>query len=177
MWAIVEPTRPHPMITMCTLFLPALTVPDHGITWHAVVLAQAIPQPGPAMASAGAWGRDDIGAGPAPGRRSARAERRRGRARRLVRGPAGGGPGDLRAARAARGAGPRGGHPDHFEAGPGRGDGDPERFGRPGPAAVPARPPGRRRRLRLAARQPGGPARAEGRGRPPAAAAHRRPGA
>jgi hypothetical protein len=22
MWAMVEPTRPHPMMTMCTLFLP-----------------------------------------------------------------------------------------------------------------------------------------------------------
>ena len=45
MWAIVEPTRPHPMITMCTVFLPARTVPDHGITLARVVLAQAAPEP------------------------------------------------------------------------------------------------------------------------------------
>src|SRR3984885_360632 len=29
---MVDPTRPHPMITMCTAFLPARTMPAHGIT-------------------------------------------------------------------------------------------------------------------------------------------------
>jgi hypothetical protein len=40
---------------MCTVFLPAITVLDHGITWHAVVLAQAIPQHAAHRAAAGAW--------------------------------------------------------------------------------------------------------------------------
>src|ERR1700678_1732159 len=31
MWARVDPTRPHPMITICTAVLPAFTTPAHGI--------------------------------------------------------------------------------------------------------------------------------------------------
>ena len=102
---------------------------------------------------------------------------RRGRARRLVRGQGAGRAGRVRPARAARRAGPRPGHRRSPPGSPGpRRSRSCSAVTGPGRAAVPARAARRLRWLRLAARQPGRAARAQGRGDPPAAAADRRAG-
>ena len=182
MWAIVDPTRPHPMITMCTAFLPARTMPDHGMP---SCTGAASPRRTPAISSSAGHGSKQC-------HDSCRAPMNRpgaGDLLELTVGEAAHGgwcvarrPGrprgrasDLRPACAARRAGARGitqttskfARADAVEVL----TASPDRVA----AALPACPPWRLRRLRLAARQPGRPAGAQGGGGQPAAAAHRRP--
>src|SRR5262245_5099579 len=98
MWARVDPTRPHPMITMCMIILPAATVPEerHAL-WRlraiagvsagglARVSAAVMPRQCRSVTQAARWGREARESSAVLGGRRGRRARRRARARRLVR--------------------------------------------------------------------------------------------
>ena len=147
--ARVDPTRPHPMITICTGRPPGDSVArsrysprSRGQTGMGEHLASR------RLLSRGADRRERNGRDSerrCPGR-CARADRHRTSPRWLVRGPQRRarrpGQGGVRPARAARRAGPRAGDQQHGQVRPRRGRRGTQRP-RPGRAALPVRGPGR----------------------------------